>query len=88
MTDTCGPKLHIRICMGSSCFARGNRKNLSVIREYLKNHVHEGVKVELEGCLCEERCASGPNIRINGKLFENVGPECIAKIIDGYIQEK
>ena len=28
----------IQICMGSSCFARGNNKNLQVLTQYLKDN--------------------------------------------------
>ena len=28
----------IVICMGSSCFARGNKRNLKIIEEYLAGH--------------------------------------------------
>jgi NADH:ubiquinone oxidoreductase subunit E len=29
-------KINITICLGSSCFARGNNKNLEFVQEYLK----------------------------------------------------
>ena len=31
-------KLNITVCMGSSCFARGNQENLAYIEEYIKEH--------------------------------------------------
>ncbi len=31
-------KSKIRICMGSSCFRRGNRKNLEFIETYIEEH--------------------------------------------------
>ena len=32
------PKANITICMGSSCFARGNSRNIEVIQDYLGSH--------------------------------------------------
>lgn len=58
--------IKITICMGSSCFARGNDKNLKVLEDYiLKNNLSEVVK--LYGSGCENECASGPFIKIAGK---------------------
>lgn len=58
----------ITICMGSSCFARGNDKNLKVLEDYIqKNKLTEVVK--LYGSGCENQCSSGPFIKIAGKKF-------------------
>ena len=38
----------IKVCMGSSCFARGNAKNLQLIQNYLEQKDIEA-KVELVG---------------------------------------
>jgi NADH:ubiquinone oxidoreductase subunit E len=67
------PGLKIVICMGSSCFARGNNRNLEVIREYLGAHGIEA-SVELQGSLCLGECQQGPNLLINGTLFSHVDP--------------
>ena len=57
----------ISICMGSSCFARGNSLNLAAIEEHI---AQEGLQAEIElsGCRCENHCAQGPNVRVDGKL--------------------
>ena len=61
----------IVVCMGSSCFARGNREHLRIIEAYL---AEQGLQAEvrLSGSRCEERCADGPNLRINGVLYSGV----------------
>ncbi len=61
----------IKICMGSSCFARGNNENLTIIKEFLKINSIEA-KVVLTGNLCEGRCNTGPNLFINNKLHQEV----------------
>jgi NADH:ubiquinone oxidoreductase subunit E len=61
----------IAICMGSSCFSRGNTRHLEIIKEYLAAHGLEA-HVELVGHLCEGQCKQGPNLKINGKLVTGV----------------
>lgn len=58
----------IVICMGSSCFARGNQRNLAVIEQYLRDHDLEA-SVDLRGSLCMGACAEGPNLMIDGRLY-------------------
>lgn len=64
----------ITLCMGSSCFSRGNGKNLPRIQEFLKDH-GLAAKVTLKGCRCGGCCAQGPNIWVDGVLRPNLaGP--------------
>ncbi len=61
----------IVICMGSSCFARGNEKNLRIIEGFLQSRGISG-EVRLSGSCCEGQCSMGPNVVINGETFHNV----------------
>ena len=61
----------IKVCMGSSCFARGNAKNLQLIQNFLEQNEIEA-EVELTGLRCCNRCAVGPNITIDGVEYHNV----------------
>lgn len=74
-------QIEIVVCMGSSCFSRGNSKNLAAIQEYLRGKGISGI-VRLVGSRCEGECMSGPNIRINGKLIAGVEPAAIPQILD------
>jgi NADH:ubiquinone oxidoreductase subunit E len=65
--------ISITICMGSSCFSRGNNINAESIERFLEENNLAG-KVEVSGCLCEGHCKEGPNIRINGELHQGVEP--------------
>jgi NADH:ubiquinone oxidoreductase subunit E len=67
--------------MGSSCFSRGNSDNLGVIRDYLKSHKLEA-RIRLSGSRCEGKCLNGPNILIDGKLFQNVHSDTIVDILN------
>ena len=61
----------IVVCMGSSCFARGNRENLNIIERFLADKDLEP-SASLCGSRCEDCCAEGPNIRIDGVLYHHV----------------
>ncbi len=76
--------LKIRICMGSSCFRRGNRKNLEFIESYMDDHGCVA-DVELVGSRCEEQCRKGPNIQINGKMFHEVTQEMLHDILQNHV---
>lgn len=61
----------ITICMGSSCFARGNEENLKIIEKYLQTPGIDG-EVKVKGSCCEGHCAEGPNLVINGEVYHRV----------------
>ena len=71
----------IKVCMGSSCFARGNLENLNYIENYIKTNGLDA-EIELIGALCEEKCASGPHIYIDGKNFDEVNEEKLKSILE------
>jgi NADH:ubiquinone oxidoreductase subunit E len=77
-------KPRIRICMGSSCFRRGNRKNLEFIETYLDEHGLTA-HVELVGSRCEEQCRKGPNLQINGEMFHGVNLEMLAELMARFV---
>ena len=72
--------LSISICMGSSCFSRGNNENLTIIQKYLAE-TGSTAEVELVGCLCQNTCNSGPIITINNKIYTNVEPITVVDIL-------
>ena len=76
-----GQSYNIEICLGSSCFSRGNRETVQIIRDFLrKNHLTD--KVVLKGARCMNRCSEGPFIIINGKTFTSIGVQDIEKILE------
>lgn len=76
----------IQICMGSSCFARGNNKNLQIISKYLKDNNLEA-EIELTGLRCCNLCSKGPNITINGQEYDNVDQGTLVDILDRTFKE-
>jgi NADH:ubiquinone oxidoreductase subunit E len=74
----------IKICMGSSCFRRGNRKNLEFIESYIENNGC-AAEVELVGSRCEEECRKGPNLCIDGQMFHEVNQEMLYDLLQRYV---
>lgn len=72
--------LEIKICMGSSCFARGNADNLEFIENYIKEN-NLDAEIELYGARCENKCDKGPNIIVDDKIYNNVTKEKIVELL-------
>ncbi len=60
-------KNQIVICLGSSCYRRGNRQILERIKDWLKSNNLES-STDFRGELCTGNCAQGPVIKINGDI--------------------
>jgi NADH:ubiquinone oxidoreductase subunit E len=74
-------RIEMQICMGSSCFSRGNKDVVNFIREYLrKNHLDD--KVIFKGARCMGLCSNGPNLNINGVTIEGVTISRIESILE------
>lgn len=57
----------ISVCMGSSCYSRGNREAIEQIQTFIEDN-NLADEIELRGNLCEDICECGPNVRVDGKL--------------------
>ena len=76
----------MEICLGSSCFSRGNKELVIFIKDYLrKNHLDD--KVVFRGARCLGHCSNGPNIVINGRIIEGVNREMAEKILEEYLSD-
>lgn len=74
-------RIEMEICLGSSCFSRGNKEVVMFIRDYLKkNHLDD--RVVFKGARCMGLCSNGPNMRINDRVFEEVTVARIEGILD------
>ncbi len=72
--------ISVALCMGSSCFARGNRKLLEVVEGLIRQNGWQE-SVALSGLRCTNRCADGPNISINGTLYQNMDANTLVEIL-------
>ncbi len=77
----------IEICMGSSCFARGNDRNLGIIERFLADRGLEA-EVLLRGSRCRDCCSQGPNISVDGILYGEVSRERMEKILESCLTGK
>ncbi len=75
----------IKVCMGSSCFARGNAKNLQTIQNFLESH-HLDAEVELTGLRCCDKCSKGPNVTIDDVEYNNVESGMLYDILEKHYQ--
>ena len=71
----------IVICLGSSCFSRGNKGLLRIIQRYI-NQQGLADKVQFKGDHCFESCSEGPNLKIGGKLYHQVSEENILYMLE------
>lgn len=72
---------HITICMGSSCFARGNGEHLASIEAYVAQNELDA-RIDLRGCRCRGECARGPCIDFDGTLHTRVDRGVLGDILD------
>lgn len=71
----------IKVCMGSSCFARGNTKNLQLIQKFLHDR-NLDAEVELTGLRCCDQCSKGPNLSIDGVEYNNIDTGTLLDILE------
>lgn len=64
-------KLVVELCLGSSCFARGNSYALAALEDYIEERSLED-RVELKGHLCLSACKSGPHLIIGGRSYPGI----------------
>lgn len=77
----------IVICMGSSCFSRGNKKALGIIKQYLQERSLD-TELTFKGSHCFGICENGPVLVINEKQLTNVQPDEVSGLLDKYLMER
>jgi NADH:ubiquinone oxidoreductase subunit E len=78
-------KTEITICLGSSCFSRGNKSLTHIINNYLHENNLED-KVIFKGARCFGTCENGPMIKINDKLFMRLTVDKLIEILKANIK--
>jgi len=73
-------RVEVVICLGSSCFARGNKGLLRIISDYINEH---GLKdrVHFHGGHCFGSCADGPVLKVGDTLHTHVDYEKALQIL-------
>ena len=73
-------KEDITICLGSSCYTRGNNATITAIQAFLEeNNIAE--EVNFKGELCSCNCKSGPNLKVGDKTHHNIDVAAAIAII-------
>jgi len=76
----------ILICLGSSCYSRGNAENLNTIKEFLASRDIES-KIDFRGHLCNDMCNKGPVIEIDDNVFEGVTKSNLPTILTNHFNK-
>jgi NADH:ubiquinone oxidoreductase subunit E len=76
-------KTEIRICLGSSCFARGNKKMVQVVQQFLMQY-HLEEKVNFHGSHCFGHCGEGPMIQIGDNLIHSHDPDELKRLLKNH----
>lgn len=71
----------ITICLGSSCFTRGNDEHLPLLQEAIAARGLES-RVRLRGSRCEGQCQHGPNLRVGDILVPGVRAADLPALLD------
>jgi NADH:ubiquinone oxidoreductase subunit E len=74
------PKHRIQICMGSSCFSRGNGLNAELLQRVVAEDALE-TDIEIAGSLCAGHCKDGPIIIVDGVVHKQVTPTTLQDIL-------
>ena len=80
-------RYRITVCMGTACFVRGANGILNRLSELLgidKGETTEDGMFSLECARCLGACALAPIVVVNDKVYGNVKPGDVAKILKEY----
>lgn len=79
-------KKEVVICLGSSCFARGNKQLVKIITDYLhdRNLLND---VRFHGQRCFGLCAAGPSLKLDGILTERMDEEKVISLLDDFFEK-
>jgi len=78
-------KKEVVICLGSSCFARGNKQLVKIVTDYLRdrNLLNE---VRFHGERCFGQCAVGPSLKLDGDLIERLDEDSVIVLLDEFFE--
>jgi NADH:ubiquinone oxidoreductase subunit E len=78
--NTADNSIDVTICLGSSCFARGNGENLAILKNFAQNEKNR-LRLHLTGSLCQEHCKQGPNLTIDGESHHGIHAEALRALL-------
>lgn len=78
--------MKILICMGSSCYSRGNSQALENLENYINQESLES-EIDLTGALCLGDCTDGPIVKIDGETYQGIHPDCIIDLVKHHLRD-
>lgn len=72
------------LCLGSSCFTRGNNDHLPRLQQALSDRGLED-RVHLKGSRCEGRCLNGPILCIGDTVIEHLDADRIEAALERHL---
>ena len=82
-------KVKMVICIGSSCFARGNAENVKITEDFLaQNGLADEIDIDLSGGLCTGNCPDGPIVIVNDKVYKHVEKGVMLDILKSHFPVK
>ncbi len=84
-------KHNIRICLGTACYVRGGVKIVDRMEEILGckvGHTTSDGMFTFEIARCIGACGLAPAIAIDDKVYANVNPDELPKILSEYYKEE
>ena len=82
-------KVKMVICIGSSCFARGNAENVKMVEDFIvQRGLADELDIELSGGLCTNNCPDGPVVIVNDKVYKHVNADVMHDILEAYFPVK
>ena len=79
-------KKEVVICLGSSCFARGNKQLVKIVNDYLRDRNLLNV-IRFHGERCFGDCAVGPSLKLDGILKEKLDEDSIIAALDDFFEK-
>ncbi len=75
----------ISICLGTACYVRGSEKVLDEVKKVLGIHVGETTPdgiFSLDCLRCVGACGLAPVMLVDGKVYGNVDPKNVSRILE------
>lgn len=74
-------KTKLVLCLGSSCYSRGNQHVLEIVKQYLNDNDLKNI-TDFRGQLCTGNCSHGPILKINDVVYNDIDTNNVLKILN------
>jgi NADH-quinone oxidoreductase subunit E len=86
-----GRKAHVQVCGTTPCMLRGSEQLIDVCKRQIAAHPHElspDGNYSWEEVECLGSCANAPMVQIFKDTYEDLTPETLEKVLEGYARGK